>query len=63
MWVDGQQRPRKVIIANPPGAKLDMKMTMNYTAFNVPVSVTAPPESQVADGAALLGGGGENVSS
>jgi hypothetical protein len=61
LWVDGQQLPRRVSIASPPGAKLDMKMTMNYTAFNVPVSVSAPPKSQVADGSGLLGGGGNNI--
>jgi hypothetical protein len=38
-----------------------MKMGMSYTAFNMPVSITAPPKSQVADGSGLPGGGGENI--
>jgi hypothetical protein len=37
------------------------KTTMTYTAFNVPLSITAPPKSQVADGSDLLGGGGANL--
>lgn len=61
VWVDGQQRPRKVTMASPTGAKLAMKMTMTYTAFNVPVAIKAPPKSQVADGSGLLSGGGANV--
>lgn len=61
VWVDGRQLPRRVTIASPPGAKVDMKVTMNYTAFNVPVSITAPPKSQVADGSGLLGGGRNNI--
>jgi hypothetical protein len=60
IWVDGQQLPRKMSMATPPGAKLDMKTTMTYTAFNAPLSITAPPKSQVADGSDLMGGGGAN---
>jgi hypothetical protein len=61
VWVDGRQLPRKMSMATPPGTKLDMKTTMTYTAFNVPLSITAPPKSQVADGSDLLGGGGANL--
>jgi hypothetical protein len=61
IWVDGQQLPRKMNMATPPGAKLDIKMTMIYTAFNAPLSITAPPKSQVADGSDLMGGGGANL--
>jgi hypothetical protein len=61
LWVDGQQLPRKMSMATPPGAKLDIKMTMTYTAFNAPLSITAPPKSQVADGSDLMGGGGANL--
>jgi hypothetical protein len=57
VWVDGRQLPRKVTMASPPGAKLAMKMTMTYSAFNVPVTIKTPPKSQVADGSGLLGGG------
>ncbi|GAB2812701.1 lipoprotein [Actinoallomurus bryophytorum] len=60
IWVDGRQLPRKMSMATPPGAKPDMKMTMTYTAFNAPLSITAPPKSQVADGSDLMGGGGAN---
>ena len=60
IWVDGQQLPRKMSMATPPGAKLDLKMIMTYTAFNAPLSITAPPKSQVADGSDLMGGGGAN---
>jgi hypothetical protein len=61
VWVDGQQLPRKVSMATPPGAKVDVKTTVTYTAFNVPLSITAPPKSQVADGSDLMGGGGANL--
>lgn len=61
VWVDGQRLPRRVVLASPPGTKLTMKMTMNYTGFNVPVSVAAPPKSQVADGSGLMGGGGTGI--
>jgi hypothetical protein len=63
LWADAQQLPRRFVMATPAGAKVSTKMTMNYTAFNVPVSVTAPPKSQVADGSGLLGGGGQNMPS
>jgi hypothetical protein len=61
MWVDGQQLPRKVTMVSPPGAKAYAKTTMTYTAFNVPVSVAAPPKSQVADGSGILRDGGPSL--
>ena len=61
VWVDGKQLPRKMSMATPPGAKLDMKTTVTYTSFNVPLSITAPPKSQVTDGSDLMGGGGANL--
>ncbi|WP_285582745.1 hypothetical protein [Actinoallomurus iriomotensis] len=61
VWVDGRQLPRRVTVATPSGAKAAMKVTIDYTAFNVPVSVTVPPKSQVTDGADMLGGGGQNT--
>ena len=48
LWVDGKQLPRKITLATPPGSKVQIKTAMNYVGFNVPVSITAPPESQVA---------------
>lgn len=61
IWVDGQRLPRKVVLTNPPGTKLTMKMTMNYTGFNAPVSIAAPPKSQVTDRSGLMGGGGTDI--
>lgn len=61
LWIDSQQLPRKLTLATPPGSKLTMNMTMNYLGYNVPVTVKAPPKSQVADGAKLKGAGGNNV--
>lgn len=57
VWVDGQQLPRKVITVTPLAADAYEKVTMTYTAFDVPVSVAAPPKSQVADGSGLIDGG------
>jgi hypothetical protein len=57
VWVDGRRLPRKVVWATPPGAELRMTLTTNYTAFNVPVRVTAPPKSQVEEDPALFGAG------
>jgi len=54
-WIDGQRLPRKMTLATPPGAKLVFNTAMNYTDFNSPVSITAPPKSQVADGMKLKG--------
>jgi hypothetical protein len=42
-------------LATPPGAKVRFTTVMDYTAFNTPVSITAPPQSQVADGLKLKG--------
>jgi hypothetical protein len=55
LWVDGRQLPRKVKLATPAGSKMSLATTTVYTAFNVPVSISAPPRSQVADGAHLPG--------
>ncbi len=60
-WIDGKQLPRKITMATPPGAKTQVNTTMNYTGFNVPVSISAPPQSEVADGAKLKSGAGANV--
>jgi hypothetical protein len=61
LWIDGKQLPRKITLATPPGSKVQIKTAMNYVAFNVPVSIKAPPKSQVADGAKLKGDDGTNV--
>jgi hypothetical protein len=63
VWIDSRQMPRKVTIATPPGSKLEVKQTTTYTAFNGPITVTAPPKSQVADGSGLPGGARPNVPS
>jgi hypothetical protein len=54
-WIDGQQLPRKMTLATPADAKLKFNTTMVYKDFNAPVSITAPPQSQVADGMSLKG--------
>jgi len=54
-WIDGQRLPRKLTLATPSGSKLKFDTTMTYTDFNAPVSITAPPQSQVADGMKLKG--------
>lgn len=54
-WIDGQRLPRKMTLATPSGAKVQFNAVMNYTGFNTPVSITAPPQSQVADGMKLKG--------
>jgi hypothetical protein len=56
LWIDGQQLPRRITLATPPGGKLTMKTTMNYLDFDQPVSIKAPDKSQVADGLKLKGG-------
>jgi hypothetical protein len=61
LWIDGKQLPRKISLATPPGAKVQIKTAMNYVAFNVPVSIKAPPQSQVADGTKLKGAGGDGT--
>jgi hypothetical protein len=61
LWVDGKQLPRKITLATPPGAKLQLNTAMNYIAFDTPVSITAPPMSQVADGVKLKGASGTGV--
>jgi len=63
VWIDSRQMPRKVTIATPPGSKLEVQQTTTYTAFNGPITVTAPPKSQVADGSAIPGGARPNVPS
>ena len=53
VWVDGDQLPRKIKLTTPPGSKLTMDTTMTYSNFNEPVSITAPPASEVTDGSKL----------
>ncbi|GLY76586.1 hypothetical protein [Actinoallomurus iriomotensis] len=59
VWVDGRRLPRKVVWATPPGSEPRMTLTTNYTAFNMPVRVTAPPKSQVEEDPALFGAGND----
>jgi hypothetical protein len=62
LWVDGQQLPRKLTSATAPGSKIRMDSTMVYSGFNAPVSITAPPASQVTDSAKLRSPGNPNCS-
>lgn len=61
VWIDDRRMPRKVTIATPPGAKVEVKQTVTYTVFNGPITITAPPKDQVADERGLLDGGQPNV--
>jgi hypothetical protein len=61
VWVDGRQLPRKMTLMSPPGAKTATRLSVTYSAFNVPVAISPPPEGLVADGSGLLPGGGANV--
>lgn len=56
LWVDGRRLPRKVTLATPAGSKISMAVTTLYSGFDVPVSISAPPRTQVTDGNRLLGG-------
>jgi hypothetical protein len=62
LWIDGRQLPRRINMTTPAGSKLQMNTTMDYTAFNVPVAIKAPPKSEVADGSKLTppGSGGDS---
>lgn len=47
LWVDGKQLPRKLTMSTPSASKLPMTMDMVFTGYNTPVSIAAPPASQV----------------
>jgi hypothetical protein len=47
LWVDGQNLPRKMVLATPAGATSPMNITVTYSDFNKHVTVTAPPASEV----------------
>ena len=47
VWIDGQHLTRKIIATETGGAET-LKVTMQVTSINQPVSVTLPPASQVA---------------
>jgi hypothetical protein len=59
VWVDDEQRVRRMAIELAAGSgavPVASKVTMELFDYGVPVVVTAPPEAEVADLAALLPG-------
>lgn len=59
VWVDGEQRVRRMRIELATGAgavPVASKVTMELFDYGVPVTVTAPPAAEVADLASLLPG-------
>ena len=47
VWIDGQHQTRKIVVTETGGVET-VKVTMQVTSINQPVSVTLPPASQVA---------------
>jgi hypothetical protein len=47
VWIDAQHQTRKIVVIES-GSVETMKVTMQVTSINQPVSVTLPPASQVA---------------
>jgi len=47
VWIDGQHQTRKIVVTET-GSVETIKVTMQVTGINHPVSVTLPPASQVA---------------
>jgi hypothetical protein len=47
VWIDGQHQTRKIVVTQT-GSVETIKVTMQVTSINQPVSVTLPPASQVA---------------
>jgi hypothetical protein len=50
VWLDRQGLPRKTMTVTPADAKVRTTATVVYTGFDIPVSIKAPPASQVVDG-------------
>jgi hypothetical protein len=47
VWIDGQHQTRKIVVTETGGVET-VKVTMQVTSINQPVSVALPPASQVA---------------
>ncbi|GAA2119190.1 hypothetical protein [Actinomadura alba] len=56
LWVDGQQLPQKMVMKAGPGAKTPVTITVVYRDYGQPVTITAPPASEVGDFGDLLKG-------
>jgi hypothetical protein len=52
-WIDAKNLVRRIEVSTGSAAKFAMTMRMDVLAYGVPVHVTAPPPSQVADLAKL----------
>jgi hypothetical protein len=49
VWIDAGQLVRKISVVTPPGTKRRLHAIMNYSTFDTPVTITAPPPGQVKD--------------
>jgi len=47
IWIDGQHQVRRLAIAVKFGG-LSTRLTMNVTSINKPLTITAPPASEVS---------------
>jgi hypothetical protein len=47
VWVDAQNHPRKIVESYDMTSLGHVTMTMRFTSFNQPVSIKAPPASEV----------------
>ncbi|WP_158587957.1 DUF6612 family protein [Actinomadura logoneensis] len=47
LWVDGKQLPAKIAVKTPEGSSTKMDTTVTYSDWNAPVTVSAPPASEV----------------
>ncbi|MEV4253439.1 DUF6612 family protein [Spirillospora sp. NPDC049652] len=47
LWVDGKQLPAKVVVKTPADATTKMNTSVTYSDWNAPVTVSAPPASEV----------------
>jgi hypothetical protein len=47
LWIDDRRLPRKMTLRTPAGSQVRSITTVTYRSFNRPVSISAPPASQV----------------
>ncbi|MDN3354292.1 hypothetical protein [Actinomadura sp. DC4] len=47
VWIDGRQLIRQIGLVNRDGTKRRLNVTMNYSTFDTPVTITAPPPKDV----------------
>jgi len=49
VWIDDHRLVRKINMVSKRGAKHRFNATMNYSTFDIPVSITAPPPNDLKD--------------